>query len=386
MAAGTPAFTTRSVQRVFLLLQDLAQCLQVVAQRIAHRDHAERAVELHHRHVAKAAPCMARSACTKGSSGCIVCGWAVMTSARSVVSASRSSASTRMTASRSVKMPVRRVPSTTSIAPTLCSRMARDASRTVAVLGAVTGFCPATMERSERIDIAFLPARLKGPIERPWASYRQASGGTSAGAATGPRIQRAAELRRGQRKPAPARQHPAPAARARWPPPAPDRQGMDLEAALSTILHEQDHRIVARQRHLVTRRIGVREEGWAQQDLRPAGDELHVLDLLDPRTVRDDEAVTVEHGGDPVQGWHRCTLRTRPRDACGQLPDEGGGARGAYLIRTRRHARRGTWSPLAPGAIGAPRTSLKSFTGTKSMTSGGSGTVPPPGSRISLVV
>ena len=127
--------------------------VQVVVQRVAHRHHAERPVELDDRQVAEASLVHDAQRCRNGSSGWIVCGCDVMTSARRVVCGLRPSASTRNSASRSVKMPTRRVPSTTSSAPMLCCFIVRAASSTVTDLGAVTGACLATMVRSERIGI-----------------------------------------------------------------------------------------------------------------------------------------------------------------------------------------------------------------------------------------
>ena len=74
-------------------------------------------------------------------------------------------------------MPASRVPSTTSSAPTLCSFIVREASSTVADLGAVIGFCLATIVRSERMGIGvswgrrrlryWAPAANPASIPRP---------------------------------------------------------------------------------------------------------------------------------------------------------------------------------------------------------------------------
>ena len=57
-------------------------------------------------------------------------------------------------------------------------------------------------------------------------------------------------------------------------------------------------------------------------------------------------------------------------------------------IFTRRHVKRGTKSPVVPGngGTGVPRISCPLSTTAKSTETGGSGTTPPPGSRISFVV
>src|SRR5487761_2083956 len=116
-----------------------------------------------------------RSALPNGSSGCTVCGWAVMTSATRVRAGLRPSATNRNSASRSVKIPIRRVPSTTSSAPTLCRIIRRAASTTVVVFDAVIGVCAATIERSDRIGMRDPPCRMLAP--QAYAASALAQGG-----------------------------------------------------------------------------------------------------------------------------------------------------------------------------------------------------------------
>ena len=111
--------------------------------------------------------CIIRSARRNGSSGWIVCGCGVITSASLVVAGSRLAASTRKSASRSVKMPISRVPSTTMIEPTVCMRIRRAASTTDAVFGAVIGVCPSTSDRIERIGMAVPRKKTAIGIIRP---------------------------------------------------------------------------------------------------------------------------------------------------------------------------------------------------------------------------
>src|SRR5207248_1366447 len=88
------------------------------------------------------------------SSGPIVFGFVVMTSATCVFLGSRDSASTRNTASRSVKIPARWPSSTTISAPMLCFFMSRVAVTIVVLPDAVNGFWFAITSLIERWGMA----------------------------------------------------------------------------------------------------------------------------------------------------------------------------------------------------------------------------------------